>query len=106
MIGILKALGAKNWNIRKIFLYQSAFLIGKGLLWGNVIGLALILIQYYTNIIPLDPETYYVSYVPVELNLWYILAINAGTFILSLLILIIPSMVIAKISPAKSIRFE
>lgn len=106
MIGILKALGAKNWNIRKIFLYQSAFLIGKGLLWGNVIGLALILIQYYTNIIPLDPETYYVSYVPVELNLWYILAINAGTFILSLLILIIPSMVIAKISPAKSIKFE
>ena len=106
MIGILKALGAKNWNIRQIFLYQSAFLIGKGLLWGNVIGLALILIQYYTNIIPLDPETYYVSYVPVELNLWYILAINAGTFILSLLILIIPSMVIAKISPAKSIRFE
>ena len=106
MIGILKALGAKNWNIRKIFLYQSAFLIGKGLLWGNIIGLALILIQHYTNIIPLDPETYYVSYVPVELNLWYILAINAGTFILSLMILIIPSMIIAKISPAKSIRFE
>ncbi|MBO6005919.1 MAG: ABC transporter permease, partial [Paludibacteraceae bacterium] len=77
-----------------------------GLLWGNIIGLALILIQHYTNIIPLDPETYYVSYVPVELNLWYILAINTGTFILSLMILIIPSMIIAKISPAKSIRFE
>lgn len=106
MIGILKSLGARNWKIRKIFLYQSCFLIARGLLIGNLVGLTLILIQHYTHIIPLDADTYYVSYVPMDLNLLHILAINAGTFIISVLMLIIPSYIISRISPARSIRFE
>jgi lipoprotein-releasing system permease protein len=106
MIGILKAMGTRNWSIRKIFLYQSFFLIGKGLLWGNVIGIAVILIQYFTGIIPLDPDIYYVSTVPVSINLWHIVLLNIGTLVCSLLILILPSYLITKIVPAKAIHFE
>jgi lipoprotein-releasing system permease protein len=106
MIGILKSMGAQNWSIRKIFLYHSFFLIGKGMLWGNIIGLFLILLQYFTHIIPLDAATYYVSYVPVSINWWHILLLNIGTFICSVLMLILPSIIISKILPAKSIRFE
>lgn len=106
MIGILKAMGAKNWSIRKIFLYHSFFLIGKGMLWGNLIGISLIVLQHYTHIIPLDAATYYVSSVPVYFSLIHILILNVGTFICSSLMLIIPSYLIAKILPAKSIKFE
>lgn len=106
MIGILKAMGAKNWSIRKIFLYHSFFLIGKGMLWGNIIGVSLILIQHFTHIIPLEAETYYIDYVPVYVSFIHILILNIGTFICSALMLILPSYLISKILPAKSIKFE
>ncbi len=106
MIGMLKALGANNNNLRKIFLYISLFIIGKGLLWGNLIGIGFCLIQSQFKIFKLDPVSYYVSYVPIELNIWHLLAINAGTMVLSLLVLTGPSYLISRISPARSIRFD
>ena len=106
MIGILKALGASNVSIRKVFLYNAGYLIIRGLFWGNLIGLSVLLLQKYTGIITLDPETYYVTNVPVYLNFNYIFFLNIGTLLLCLLMLIIPSIVISKISPVKSIKFE
>jgi lipoprotein-releasing system permease protein len=106
MIGILKSMGATNWSIRKIFLYHSFFLIGKGMLWGNVIGLSLCAVQYFTGIIPLDPEAYYVSTVPIAFNWFYFLLLNIGTLIASILMMIGPSYLITKIDPAKIIRYE
>lgn len=107
MIGILKSVGTTNWSIRKIFLYHSFFLIGKGMFWGNVIGLLLCGIQYYTHIIPMpDAESYYVSTVPIAFNWLYILVLNAGTLIASVLMMLGPSYLITKISPAKIIRYE
>lgn len=106
MIGILKSVGATNWSVRKIFLYHSFFLVGKGMLWGNVIGLALCAIQYFTGIIPLDPEAYYVSTVPIAFNWFYFLLLNIGTLIASILMMIGPSYLITKIDPAKIIRYE
>ena len=106
MIGILKSMGATNWSVRKIFLYHSAFLIGKGMLWGNVIGLSLCAIQYFTGVIPLDPLSYYVATVPVSFNWLYILLLNIGTLVASLLMMVGPSYLITKINPAKIIRYE
>jgi lipoprotein-releasing system permease protein len=106
MIGILKALGSANVNIRKIFLYQSGFLIIKGLIWGNLIGIGLCLIQHHFGIIELDQSSYYLSVVPVNLNLLQILLLNIGTAVVILMMLIIPSMIISRISPVKAIRFE
>jgi lipoprotein-releasing system permease protein len=106
MIGILKSMGATNWSVRKIFLYHSAFLIGKGMLWGNVIGLSLCAIQYFTGVIPLDPQAYYVTTVPVSFNWLYILLLNLGTLAASLLMMVGPSYLITKINPAKIIRYE
>jgi len=106
MIGILKSVGATNWSVRKIFLYHSFFLIGKGMLWGNVIGLSLCAIQYFTGVVPLDPEAYYVATVPVTFNWLYIIILNVGTLAASLLMMIGPSYLITKIEPAKIIRYE
>ncbi len=106
MIGILKSFGTKNWSIRKIFLYESVFLIGKGMLWGNLTGLLICFIQYQFKIIPLDPASYYTSTVPITFNWMYILLLNAGTLVISVLMLIGPSYLITKISPAKIIRYE
>ena len=106
MIGILKSLGANNWSIRKVFLYNAAYLIGRGLLWGNVIGIGLLLLQKYLGIIKLNPESYYVNVAPVDINLFYILLLNIGTVVICLLVLLIPSYIITKITPSKSIRFE
>ncbi len=106
MIGILKAIGSSNWSVRKIFLYQSIFLIGKGMLCGNIIGLSLCLIQYFTGIITLDPNVYYIAEVPVSITFFSWLLLNIVTFIVSILMLVGPSYLISKISPAKSIRFE
>ena len=105
-IGILKAMGARNSSIRHIFLYQAVFLIGKGMVWGNLVGVALILIQYYTHLIPLDAAAYYVDFVPVELHFWQWLVINIATLCITTLMLIVPSYIITKIQPAKSIKFE
>ena len=106
MIGILKSMGARDFSIRKVFLYLSAFLIGQGMFWGNVVGLSICFIQKYFQLIKLDPVTYYLSAVPIDLNLWNILLINIGTLAVSLLMMIAPSFLVAKITPAKSIRFE
>lgn len=106
MIGILKSLGANNWNIRKIFIYNSFYLITKGLFWGNLIGISLLLLQKYFGIIKLNPESYYVNEAPVDINLFYILLLNIGTVAICLLVLLIPSYIITKISPSKAIRFD
>lgn len=106
MIGILKSYGAGNWSIRKIFLYESIFLIGKGMLWGNIIGLLICFVQYQFKIFPLDPVSYYTSTVPITFNWLYIVLLNAGTLIVSVLMLIGPSYLITKISPAAIMRYE
>ena len=106
MIGILKALGSSNWTIRKVFLYNASYLIGLGLLWGNIIGLGLLFAQKYFKLFPLNPDTYYVSEAPVYISWDYILLLNVGTFIACLLMLLIPSIIISKISPVKAIRFD
>uniref|UniRef100_A0A2A4YQ91 ABC transporter permease n=1 Tax=OCS116 cluster bacterium TaxID=2030921 RepID=A0A2A4YQ91_9PROT len=106
MIGILKALGTSNWSIRKIFLYQSSMLIGKGLLWGNIIGISICLLQSFFKIIPLDPTNYYVDTVPVNLKLSHILLLNIGSLIVTISMLLVPSYLITKITPAKAIKFD
>jgi len=106
MIGILKSMGAANVNIRKIFLYLSGFLVGKGLLWGNIIGVVLCLLQYYFKIIHLDPSSYYVDTVPVNLHISHLLLLNVGALAVTLLMLIGPSYLVGRISPEKTIRFE
>ncbi|GGZ47718.1 ABC transporter permease [Mesonia mobilis] len=106
MIGMLKAVGSTDWSIRKIFLYNAAYLIIKGLIYGNIIGLCILMLQKYFKIIPLNPETYYVTEAPVYLSWDYILLINLGTLALCMAMLLIPSYIITKITPAKSIRFE
>jgi lipoprotein-releasing system permease protein len=105
MIGVLKAIGSNNTSIRKIFLYNATYLILKGLFWGNIIGLAIIFTQHYFKIITLNPETYYVSTMPVYISFTAILLLNIGTLVLCFLMLIIPSFIITKISPSKSIKF-
>ena len=106
MIGILKALGSNNWAIRKVFLYNASYLVLKGLFWGNVIGLTLLMFQKYTGIISLNPATYYVSEVPVHINLLTIVFLNIGTLVLCFIMLLIPSYIITKINPAKSIKYS
>ena len=105
MVGILKALGSDNWSIRKIFLYNASYLILKGLFWGNLIGIIVLVLQQQFGFITLDPSTYYVSTVPVDISIFAILALNIGTLILCFLMLIIPSYIITKINPSKSIQF-
>ena len=106
MIGILKALGSNNWAVRKIFLYNAIYLIFKGLFWGNLIGISLLLLQQYFGIIKLNPENYYVNQAPVYINLGYILLLNLLTVTICFLVLLIPSYIITKISPVKAIRFD
>jgi lipoprotein-releasing system permease protein len=106
MIGILKAVGTQNWSIRKIFLYQSAFLISKGLLWGNIIGITLCFLQMKFQLISLDPSSYYLEAVPINLKLWHLVALNLGTLLITVLMLVVPSYIIARLSPEKTIRFE
>ena len=106
MIGILKAVGADNLAIRKIFLSFSVFLIGRGMLWGNLIGLAFVVVQSQFRLFKLDPATYYVDSVPVEFNVWWWVLLNVCTLLVSVLMLVGPSYLITRIHPAKSIRFE
>ncbi len=105
MVGVLKALGSPNWSIRKVFLYNASYLILKGLLYGDIIGISLLAIQKYGKFIKLDPENYYVSTVPVSLDFLSILLLNIGTLVLCFLMLIVPSYIITKIKPSKSIKF-
>jgi len=106
MIGVLKALGATNLTIRSIFLHFSTFLIGKGLLWGNLVGIALCLLQKWFGIVRLDPTTYYVDTVPVLIDIPTLILLNAVTLLISVAMLVGPSMLISHIKPAKAIRFE
>ncbi len=105
MIGILKALGSDNWGIRKIFLYNATYLILKGLFWGNLIGISLLLLQHYIGVVTLDPTSYHVSIVPVYISIFSIILLNLGTLVLCFVMLIIPSYIITKITPSKSIHF-
>jgi lipoprotein-releasing system permease protein len=106
MIGILKALGSNNWSIRKLFLYNASYLIILGLFWGNLLGLGLLFAQKYFKLFPLDPSVYYVTEAPIYINFTYILGLNIGTLVLCLLMLLVPSYIITRISPVKAIRFE
>ncbi len=106
MIGVLKALGASDWSVRKIFIYNAMYLIGLGLFWGNLIGLGILYAQKIFGFVKLDPSTYYVSEAPVLIDFWHILCLNVGVFVVCVLILLIPSYIITKISPVKAIRFE
>jgi lipoprotein-releasing system permease protein len=106
MIGILKSMGANNWAVRKIFLYNAFYLISKGLFWGNLIGVGMLLIQQNFGIIKLNPENYYVNEAPVFIDFGTIFLLNIGTILICLLILLIPSYIITKISPIKAIRFD
>ena len=106
MIGLLKALGARDGLVRRVFLWLSVFLIGKGMVWGNVLGLGFYLLQSLTGVFQLDPATYYMDTVPVSLSPWHLLLLNAGTLAASLLMLVGPSFLIARIHPSRSLRYE
>ena len=106
MIGILKALGSRSWSIQKVFIYTASYLAITGLILGNGIGLLLLFIQKYLSPITLNPSVYYVSKAPVDINLWTILCLNLFTFTICVLVLIIPSYLIAKIAPVKAIKFD
>lgn len=105
-IGVLKALGASNAMVRKTFLYLAMLIIGKGMLWGNVVGLALCAVQKYTRLVGLNPQDYYLDCVPIEFNWPLIVTVNVVMFVLSVLILIVPSHLISRIYPTKAMRFE
>jgi len=106
MIGVLKAVGSENWSIRKIFIYLSSFLILKGMFWGNVAGIAFCLIQAKFGIFQLDPGSYYLDTVPINLKITHLLMLNAGTIVVTLLMLLVPSWYISRIEPDKAIRFD
>lgn len=106
MIGILKAVGYSNIKLRKVFLYLSAFLSARGLLWGNILGIGLCAFQYYTGFLKLDPVSYYIDTVPIVFNFGYIILLNAGTLLSIVAMIILPSMFISKISPVDAISFE
>ncbi len=106
MIGTLKALGSNNKSIRKIFIYNALYLIGSGLLLGNILGLSLAAIQYFFKLIPLDPDTYYMDTIPIYLNFWYLLALNIGTILITTLMMLWPSHIVSRISPIKALRFD
>lgn len=105
LIGVMKALGAKDLSIRKIFLYYAMFIIGRGMLWGNLIGFALCLLQQTTGIVALDPTMYYMDRVPIMFT-WWLLPMNIVMFIISVAMLVLPSMLISRIEPTKAIKFE
>lgn len=106
MIGILKSLGADSGTIRQVFLWLAVFLIGRGMLWGNAIGLGLCLLQALTGVFTLDAETYYMDTVPVAFHAGYLLLLNVGTLLVSVGMLVGPSYLIARIRPADSMRYE
>ena len=106
MIGILKALGARNKTIRHTFLWFAAFIIGQGLLWGNLIGVGIVVLQQQTGFVTLDAQSYYVSEAPMELSLPLILLLNVATLLISLFVLIGPSYLVSHIHPARSMRYE
>ncbi len=106
MIGILKALGASNFSIQKIFMYNAMYLISKGMLWGNILGIGLALLQKLFGVFKLDKSQYYMSVIPIDINIWTLLLLNIGTIVCCLLMLILPSFIVSKITPIKAIRYS
>jgi lipoprotein-releasing system permease protein len=106
MIGVLKSLGASNGSIRKIFIYNAMYLIGKGLFWGNVVAISIALIQQYTGVLKLDQSVYYMAEVPMLLNFYHIILLNLGTLITCSLLLLLTSLVVSKITPVKAIQYS
>ena len=106
MIGILKALGSDDWSIRKVFMYLSAVIIGRGVVWGNVIGISICLFQKYTHILKLDPGNYYLTTVPIHINITQLILLNIGVLIVTLSMMLGPSYLVARILPVKAIRFN
>lgn len=106
MIGILKALGSTNWEIQKIFLNNAAHLIGFGLLLGNILGIGFCVLQYYTHFFTLNQQSYYINFVPIEISILDVALLNIGTLVICLIVLIIPSMLVTKITPVKAIAFK
>ena len=106
LIGTLKALGADNRFVRRVFITQAVMLVGKGMLWGNIIGLSLAAIQYFTHIIPLEASTYYVSFVPIAFPWMALILLNIATLLISFVILLAPSAIVTRISPAKVMHFD
>ncbi|HJX72096.1 MAG TPA: FtsX-like permease family protein, partial [Bacteroidales bacterium] len=106
MIGILKALGTENRTIQRIFLYQAVYLLIRGLFWGNLIGLSLCWIQHYFRILKLEQSSYFIDYVPIYFNGFYFFLLNLGTLLITFLVLQLPSIIISRISPVKTIRFN
>jgi len=106
MIGILKAMGSSNWDIRKIFLYYAGYIVAMGLFWGNLIGLGICLAQQHFEFITLSEADYYLSTAPIEINFWTILLLNLGTLLLTVLVLVIPTYLITRVSPVEAIRFK
>lgn len=106
MVGLVKALGMTSVNVRKIFLFISIKLIGRGMLWGNIIGISLCLLQQYFKIVKLDSETYYVDAVAIEINWYYFLLLNVGTFLICALMLFLPTLILTRITPIKTLKFD
>lgn len=106
LIGTLKALGANNQFVRRIFIYESILLVGKGMFLGNILGLGIVALQYFTHLIPLDAATYYVSYVPMAFPWGWLLALNVGVLLVAWIIMLAPSAIVSQISPAKVMHFE
>ena len=106
MIGMFKAMGASNWSIQKIFLFNSFYLIGLGMLFGNLFGFGLGFIQSKTHLLALDQASYYMNFVPVQFSWRDMLLLNAGTFIVCLLVMLVPSTLVTRINPVKAIRFK
>lgn len=106
MIGILKAFGTANRSVRQVFVYQGTFIIGKGILWGNIIGIAIIAMQSIFHVFPLDETMYFISYVPVNLKISHLIVVNIGSLLITAFMLLFPSFIITKISPAEAIKFE
>ncbi|HYG15078.1 MAG TPA: FtsX-like permease family protein [Bacteroidia bacterium] len=106
MIGILKALGSSDAGVQRIFIFKAAYLIGQGILLGNLVGIGFCFYQLKTRFITLDPESYYLGFVPINIELWHILAINAGAFAICLLAMLLPSLIVTRITPVKAIRFD
>ncbi|MCT4646112.1 MAG: FtsX-like permease family protein, partial [Carboxylicivirga sp.] len=106
MIGIMKAIGAEDWKLRKVFIYLSGFIIGRGLLWGNAIGISLCLIQKYTQIFTLDPANYYLSTVPIYLNPVHLVLLNLGVLLVTMTMMLGPTYLVSRILPVKAIRFN
>jgi lipoprotein-releasing system permease protein len=106
MIGLLKALGMTNWGIQKIFILDGAYLIALGLFFGNIVGLTLCWLQSHYGLIKLSQETYYISQVPIYLNWKYVAMLNTGAFVVSMLMLILPSFITSKVKPAVTLKYE